>query len=437
MIKAGLIGGKLGHSISPQIHEAYGKLTGQDIRYVLHETDTQGMADQLAHLDAEGYAGVNVTIPHKKAVIPLLDEVSPEAAVIGAVNTVRFEQGRRIGYNTDYFGLKWLLACNGIELRGRSVVILGSGGAARCAHALAIDLGAEQVIVISRYIRKADLALNAAGYDILDTLSYIDVLINTTPAGMHPDVDACPVSESVIQKSGAVVDLIYNPPETQLLQKVAMLGKRCAGGLMMLCAQAVMAEEVWTGVPFDEKVCEIIYNRMAADMRTNVVLIGMPGSGKSSIGRQLAERLGMSFVDTDEIIEAQHGVIKDIFASQGEPVFRAMELEAAQYAARRANTVISTGGGIVQTHTATNTLKTSGITVYVDRPLALLLAETETEHRPLLAGGREALSGLYDKRRALYEGYADIRVINHANLESCVDTIIKMLEEYKNEAAGH
>jgi shikimate dehydrogenase len=265
----------------------------------------------------------------------------------------------------------------------------------------------------------------------------IGVLINTTPVGQSPKTDACSVDDDVIEKSGAVVDLIYNPRETALLQKAAALGKRCAGGLPMLCAQAVKAEEIWTGVPFDEAVCERIYERMAAWMQTNIVLIGMPGSGKSTIGRHLAERLGMRFMGTDEMIESHHGVIKDIFASQGEVAFRAMELEAAQYAARRANTVISTGGGVVQTQAAMNALKASGVTVYVDRPLALLLADTEIEHRPLLAGGREALTGLYEKRRVLYEGYADIRGINDADLESCVDAIIKKLEEYKNEIAGH
>ena len=336
MVRAGLIGGKLGHSVSPQIHEAYGRLTGQDIRYKLHETDAQGLQALLAHLKSEGYAGVNVTIPHKKAILPLLDEISPEAAAIGAVNTVRFEQGRNIGYNTDYDGLKSLLKRSGISLNKENVMILGSGGAARCAHALARDSGVAQVIVVSRDPQKADPALDAVGYDVLDTLGRIGVLINTTPAGMHPDVDVCPVSDEVIQKCVAVVDIVYNPPETLLLQKAATLGKRCAGGLWMLCAQAVKAEEIWTGVPFDEAICESIYQRLSALMRTNLVLIGMPGSGKSAIGRRLAERLGMGVLDTDAAIEAEHGVIADIFASQGEAVFRAVwNYEAAQWAARQ------------------------------------------------------------------------------------------------------
>ncbi len=430
-VKAGLIGGKLGHSVSPDIHETYGRLTGQDIRYGLHETDAAGLPALLAQLQAQGYAGVNVTIPHKKAVIPLLDEISPEAAAIGAVNTIRFVDGRMTGHNTDYFGLQWLLKRGGIPLSGQTVAILGSGGAARCAYALAKDSGAASVTVVSRDPQTSDPALSAVGYDALDVMETIGVLINTTPAGMQPDFDGCPVKEDVISRCGAVVDIVYNPPETLLLQRAAALDVRCAGGLPMLVAQAIKAEEIWTGTRFDEAACETILLRMASRMRTDIALIGMPGSGKSAIGQRLAERLGMGFIDTDALIEEQHGIIKDIFASQGEAAFRQMELTAAQYAARRANTVISTGGGIVQTKAAMRVLKASGITVYIDRSLELLLRDTETAHRPLLARGREALIGLYEKRRALYEGGADIIVRNDAELEACVDTIIKKLEEYR------
>lgn len=431
MIKAGLIGEKLPHSISPQIHEAYGTLTGQDIRYVLHETNAAGLSALLARLKSEGYAGVNVTIPHKKAVMPLLDEVSPEALAIGAVNTVWFSQGKSVGYNSDYFGLQSLLERNDIGLRGQTVAILGSGGAARCAHALAQDLNAARVITVSRDPGKVEPELNAAGYETLDAMDEIGVLVNATPSGMYPRIDGCPAGDGIIQKTGAVIDLIYNPPETALLQKASALGKRCAGGLWMLCAQAAKAEEIWTGVPYSDEICACLFNSMAEVMRTNIVLIGMPGCGKTEIGRRLAQRLDMAMLDTDAFVEAEHGVIKEIFASLGEAAFRDMELSAAQCAARRAHSVISTGGGIVQTKAAMHSLKASGIIVYIDRPLSLLLNETETMHRPLLAGGREALAVLYEKRRVLYEGYADIRVVNDAGSGDCVEAIITKLEERK------
>ncbi len=430
MMRAGLIGGRLGHSFSPQIHEAYGRLVGQDIRYTLHETDAHGLEALLAKLQSEGYAGVNVTMPHKKAVMPLLDEISPEAEAIGAVNTVRFEGTRRTGHNTDYFGLGWMLKRAGISLAGQSVVILGSGGAARCAAALAKDGGA-RVTVLSRNPQDADPALDAVGYDALDGLQSIGVLVNTTPAGMVPDIDGCPVTPDVLARCGAVADIVYNPPETRLVQRAAARGIRCAEGLPMLVAQALRAEQLWTGIPFGDAACEAVLETVRAGMRTNIVLTGMPGSGKSAVGRRLAEKLGMGFLDTDARVEAEHGVIADIFAVQGEAAFREMEREAAQYTARRANAVIATGGGIVQTAAAMRALKASGIIVYVDRPLELLLRDTETAHRPLLAGGREALVGLYEKRRALYEGSADIIVKNDKDVAHCVDAIIKALEEYR------
>ena len=431
MIQVGLIGGKLGHSVSPQIHETYGRLTGQDICYSLHETDAEGLPALLTRLQSEGYVGVNVTIPHKKAVIPLLDEISPEAAAIGAVNTIRFAGRRMTGHNTDYFGLQWMLRRAGIELSGQAVVILGSGGAARCAYALAQDSGAAGITVVSRSPQTADPALHAVGYDALETMGRIDVLINATPAGMQPDIDGCPVGEDMISRCGAVADIVYNPPGTLLLQRAAAMGARCAGGLPMLVAQAIMAEEIWTGTPFDETACETILAQMAVQMRTNVVLVGMPGSGKSAVGHRLAEMLGAGFLDTDALIEEQHGIIKDIFAAQGEAAFRQMELEAAQYAARRAHTVIATGGGIVQTPAAVRALKASGVVVYIDRPLELLLRDTKTAHRPLLAAGREALIGLYERRHALYENSADIIVKNDRNLVACVETITKKLEEHR------
>jgi shikimate dehydrogenase len=191
MIRAGLIGGKLGHSMSPDIHEAYGRLAGQEVRYKLHEADAQGLAGLLARLRSEGYSGVNVTIPHKKAIVPLLDLVSPEAEAIGAVNTVCFEQEKTVGYNTDYFGLDALLRRSGIALRNKTVAILGSGGAARCALALSRGSGAAQTLVFSRNPGKADPAMSATGYEQLEVMDWIDVLINTTPSGMYPDIDGC------------------------------------------------------------------------------------------------------------------------------------------------------------------------------------------------------------------------------------------------------
>jgi len=427
MVKAGLIGEKLTHSLSPQLHEKYGRLAGLDIAYTLHETATDGLAALLERLEADGYAGVNVTIPYKKTVVPYLAWLSPEAQSIGAVNTIRFDSGGRTGHNTDYFGLKSLLERNGFRLAGRRVAILGTGGAARCAYFLARDEGAAEVFTVSRRPEEADSDITAISYAALERMSSIDVLINATPIGMYPHVSACPVSDVVIQKCGAVVDTIYNPADTALLKKAAALGIPHANGLWMLCAQALASEQIWTERPFTMEECAAVYDYIR---RSNIVLIGMPGSGKSTVGSLLAERLGMGFVDTDVMVEAAHGPIPRIFAQHGEAVFRQYELDAAREAAGYMRTVISTGGGIVHTEAAMQALRETGIVVYIDRPLERLLSETDTSGRPLLADGKRAISALYQKRHHLYQGYADIISENTADASACAQDIIRKLEEY-------
>jgi len=432
MIKAGLIGGKLSHSLSPQIHEKYWQLSGQTGQYSLFETAEHALGDRLNELQASGFAGVNVTIPHKTAVMRHLDDIAPEAKAIGAVNTVHFHAGRRIGYNTDYFGLKSLLMQNGFALSGKRVVILGSGGAARCALSLARDEKAADVTVVSRTPEKSDPALNASGYDVLNGMNIIDVLINATPAGMYPNTDNCPVADDVIQKCAVVADMIYNPAQTLLLQKAAKMGKGFANGLWMLCAQALKAEQIWTGTAFDSGICRTIYHSLKGRApRTNIVLVGMPGSGKTTVGRIVAHRLSLDFADIDALIEAQFGRITDIFNTQGEAAFREMELDAARQCARRKHTVISTGSGIVQTSAAMDALTQTGIVVYIDRPLDTLLKEVDTSNRPLLAGGRDRLIALYDRRHGLYTRCADITVVNDGTAQQCVTDIISKLEELK------
>lgn len=427
MVKVGLVGEKLTHSLSPQLHEKYGRLAALDIVYSLHETEPHGVAALLDRLEAEGYAGVNVTIPYKKAIIPYLASLSPEAQAIGAVNTIRFGSGGRTGHNTDYFGLRSLLERSGIRLAGKRMAILGSGGAARCAYFLARDEDAAEVFTVSRRPENADSDITAIGYDALERMGNIDVLINATPVGMYPHISACPVPDAVIKKCGAVVDTIYNPAETMLLKKAAALGIPHANGLWMLCAQALASEQIWTGRPFTMEECAAVYDYIR---RSNIVLIGMPGSGKSTVGALLADRLGMGFADTDAKVEAAHGPIPRIFAQHGETIFRQYELDAAREAAGYMRTVISTGGGIVHTEAAMQALRETGIVVYVDRPLETLLSETDTSGRPLLADGKRAISALYQKRYHLYQGYADIISENTADASACAEDIIRKLEEY-------
>lgn len=420
MIKACLIGKKLGHSMSPVIHERFYRTSGINGTYELCEVPEDGLKDLLNRLMLEGYSGANVTIPYKTTVMQYLDGISDEAQAIGAVNTVHFSEGKTYGYNTDYFGLKTLLRANDIEIKGKKVVVLGTGGASKCAVKLVQDMGAAEVVAVSRIQN-----LGAIDYQQLEEKSNIDVLINTTPVGMFPDVFGCPVVEAVINKCESVIDVIYNPMKTQLIRKAMGLGKKTATGLMMLTAQAVKAQEIWNGKNFSKQVYSEVYDYVEK-LKTNIVIIGMPGSGKSSIGQMVADKLGKSFVDTDDLIEQKHGRIPDIFANQGEKVFRRYESDAAELAADIRGAVIATGGGIILSERNMDVLKRSGIVYFIDRPLDVLLKTTDGSYRPLIADDNNRIKVLYEQRYPLYCNYADYTVNNNAQIESCVNDIINL-----------
>jgi shikimate dehydrogenase len=249
MIRLGLLGAKLGHSISPQIHQAVADRLGISLTYELLEVPAEELPAKVREL-LQSYRGVNVTIPHKVAVLPELDWISPEAAAIGAVNTIFFHDGRAEGYNTDYSGFSRLLAHNGLQPRDKRVCVLGTGGASRAILQCLQDEGAASIHVISRHPDTAPEDLRErfamADYDQLRQLEG-DLLVNCTPVGMFPKVDASPVDAAVVDKFGATVDIIYNPAETQFLRLARNQGKPAVNGLYMLVAQAVRSEEIWLG----------------------------------------------------------------------------------------------------------------------------------------------------------------------------------------------
>ena len=329
----GLIGEKLGHSFSREIHQ---RLGGYDYR--LQELTP---AQLPAFLEKRDFRGVNVTIPYKQTVIPLLDEVDPKAAAIGAVNTIVNRRGRLYGYNTDYDGMAALARHAGLTLKNKNVLILGTGGTSRTAMTVAADLGAAEIRRVSRtgqgdaitYEQAADLP--------------VQVLINTTPCGMYPGCDGQPMDLSRFGWLEGVLDAVYNPLRTRLVLQARDNGARGQGGLYMLVAQAAAACRLFLDRPLPDGALDSVY-RAIHGQKQNIVLTGMPGSGKSTVGRVLARQLDRELVDTDtEIIRVAKKPIPEIFAQRGERGFRDLESQVIQEVSRRTGLVIATGGGAI------------------------------------------------------------------------------------------
>ena len=402
----GLLGEKLGHSFSPQIHRA---LAGYDYR--LLPTPPEEVETLFRQ---RKFRGLNVTIPYKQTVMPLCDEIDPRAAAIGAVNTVVNREGRLTGYNTDIDGLIYLARRAGVELAGKKTVILGSGGTSRTARAAAREMGAAEIVVISR--RGED------NYDNLSRHQDAQVLINTTPVGMFPHCGQSPVSLSLFPDLTGVLDVVYNPLHTALLLEAEARGLPCSCGLPMLVAQAKRAAELFTGASIPDSRTEEILAGLTAQLR-NIVLIGMPGCGKTAIGSALAALLGRRFVDLDALIVEKAGKpIPDIFAQEGEAAFRELEHEIVREAGMAAGCVISTGGGVVTRQDNYAPLHQNGVIFHLVRDLALL----PSDGRPVSQSTDLGL--LWERREPLYAAFADRAVDNNGALEETLGQIKKELE---------
>lgn len=403
----GLLGEKLGHSFSPQLHNA---LAGYDYR--LYPTPPEAVEELFRRRE---FKGLNVTIPYKQTVIPLCDEVDPRAAAIGAVNTVVNREGRITGYNTDIDGLIYLAKRAGVEMAGKKVVILGSGGTSRTARAAARELGAADVVVISRH--------GEDNYENLSRHADAQVLINTTPVGMYPNCGAAPVSLEAFPRLAGVLDVVYNPLRTALLMEAEARGIPCSCGLPMLAAQARRAAELFTGERIPDHRLEEALSALTAQVR-NIVLIGMPGCGKSAIGRALARRLGKAFVDLDaEIVRRAGRPIPDIFAQEGEDAFRALESQAVREAGARTGCVLSTGGGVVTREENYPPLHQNGVIVHITRALDLL----PTNGRPVSQS--TDLHELWRRREPLYRSFADLTVDNNGPMEETVQRILEEVDK--------
>ena len=400
MMKCGLLGRHLSHSYSPQIHAMLG-----DYSYELFEKEPQELESFLKNGD---WDGINVTIPYKKDVIPYLDELSPMAQRLGAVNTVVRRNGRLIGHNTDYYGFRMLLDTLPIPYYLEKVLVLGSGGASNTVCAVLEDLGA-RVVLVSRSGKN--------NYQNLDLHWDARLIVNTTPVGMYPDngKSLIPDVTDIRKFPGlrAVVDLIYNPAYTLLLLDAESRDEMItANGLLMLVAQAKESAEWFTGESISDDVIEPILDRLEADMQ-NIVLIGMPGSGKTTVGKCIAEMSGRRFADSDELIVRLAGKsIPEIFAQDGEEVFRNWETKALAELGKQSGLVIATGGGCVTRECNYNLLHQNGQIHWVIRSLDKL----STEGRPL--SQQVDLKQMYRQREPMYFRFMDHLIHNDGDPDS-------------------
>ena len=387
----GCIGEHLPHSFSREIHEQIGGYA-----YELKELAPEELP---AFLAARDFRGINVTIPYKQAVIPFLDRIDETARAIGAVNTIVNRNGKLYGFNTDLDGLTRLIRRAGLDLKGKKVLIPGTGGTSRTASFAAEALGAREVFRISRTGREGSLTYEAAVRDHRDA----EIILNTTPCGMFPEPDAQPLSLEHFPRLQGVVDVIYNPLRSRLVLDARSRGIPAEGGLYMLVAQAVRASEHFLETTYPEDLTDRIYTRILRS-KENIVLIGMPGSGKSSVGRILARETGRCLADTDRLITEKAGKsIPEIFREDGEPAFRDLESMVIRSLAKQGGQIISTGGGAVLRPENVAALRQNGRLFWLDRDPDSLVP---TDDRPL-ADTIEKMKRLCREREPVYRAAAD------------------------------
>ena len=415
-LRTGLLGEKLSHSFSPQIHHA---LVGDRYTYELFERAPEAVE---GFIKGDEWDALNVTIPYKQVVMPYLDIITDEALRIGAVNTItRLSDGRLKGDNTDYFGFHRTLTACGCDPKGKKALVLGNGGAAATAVTVLTDMGAE-VILLGRSDRSVG-GISPEPYEtVYERHPDAEVVVNCTPVGMYPKlIGQSPVELSRLPHVTAVFDMVYNPARTALLQEADTLGIPAYNGLLMLVAQAKRACELFLGEELDDDLIDPIVADIARETG-NIVLVGMPGSGKSTVGKAVAEAMGRPFVDTDALIVEDAGrPIPEIFTTDGEEVFRAFETEAVRKAGMMSGAVIATGGGVVTRERNYAPLSQNGKIVFIHRDLDKL----PTAGRPISRSN--PLEELYAKRLPLYKTFADVEIDNNGAVEDTVKTILKAL----------
>lgn len=411
----GLIGEKLTHSFSAEIHALIG-----DYSYDLREIPKEKLQDFLTE---KAFSAVNVTIPYKQAVLPFLSGISPEAEKIGAVNLIVNRNGKLFGYNTDYYGAKRLIERANVQVKSKKALILGSGGTRQTLFAVLTNMGAKEIITVSRK-KTADTIT----YEEAVTLhTNAELLINATPVGMYPHPNETPVDPALFPLLCGVIDVIYNPLRTDFTEKAHLLGVPAANGLYMLAAQAVKASAIMRGVALTDAttddLCETVY-RKTLQSKQNIVLIGMPDSGKSTVGALLAKKTGRTLYDTDVLTATREGkTVREIFLQDGEKAFRTAEDKTVRDLSGKTGCIIATGGGTVLNAENVRLLKKNGKLFFLDRPLSKLSVGAD---RPL-SSSYAALTAMYEKRLPLYLSAADERIANDGDAETAAENILNLL----------
>ena len=414
-MKYGLIGEHLGHSFSKQIQTRIAEIENvKDYDYQLVELDKEEFKEFMEKKD---FKGINVTIPYKKDVIPYLDEMDESAKAIGAVNTIINVDGKLKGYNTDFGGFLYMVKAHNVHMEGKKVLIIGNGGACAAVKAVCKHENAKDIVIVSRSANRG-----AIGYDEMYT-SHLDadIVVNTSPVGMFPNIVNAPIDVSWFHKLECVLDVVYNPILTRLCFEAQEADIKRVIGLEMLIAQAKYTFEIFKNMSFDDSIIDEIKKEMLKD-RCNIVLIGMPSAGKTTIGKMLEEKLGKEFFDLDDMIIAKAGKsIPEIFQESGEAGFRAIETEVAIEASKMNNKIIATGGGVVKHKVNMDFLRLNGITIFIDRDIDKLISSDP--NRPL-SSSKQALQQMYKERYPLYQKYAAYVAVNNANVEETVDDIV-------------
>lgn len=413
MKRYGLIGEKLSHSFSKEIHEAIA-----DYTYDLIPLSKEEFPKFMEQRD---FTAINVTIPYKKDVIPYLDEIDDAAKQIGAVNTIVNRDGKLKGYNTDYTGFLYMVKKHHVDMEGKKVLVIGNGGASAAIRAAVAHEKAASMIVVDIIVGNGAISYEECLEKHLDA----QIIINTSPVGMYPKTGNSPIDLSLFHRLESVMDVVYNPLTTKLALEAKERGLIAVNGLEMLVAQAKQAVEHFLDETINDEVIDQIYRNLYQE-RSNIILIGMPSAGKTTIGQCIAEKSHKELIDMDAyIVEKEGKSIPAIFEEGGEPLFRAKETQAAITLSKYNGKVIATGGGIIKHKINMDYLKQNGIVIFIDRSLEYLVGSDAT--RPLCSS-KDAVAQMYEERIDLYRAYADYIVDNNSSLQSCVDAIIHILQ---------